>query len=177
MRLRFLMPLAAALVAACSDGTTAPVPIASATSRGLRDAAPRPEMVNASFDIASRAYVACSETEAGTIIDISGRLHANFHLRYDMAGGSTITETMNMQGVTGVGIATGARYVATSNVQLREHIPGDHWWPDLLVSRGTQRFVATGGGESFTLRWAMRLERDVDGQLRPVLDEWDIDCN
>jgi hypothetical protein len=87
---------------------------------------------------------ALSGAGCGDVIEVSGTLHALFHVTFNAAGGVTIKSHFQPQGATGVGLVSGATYQATGVTQdtLTDNGPGPQFEFTFvnnfnIVSRGT----------------------------------------
>ena len=106
MRRLALLPLAALLLAACQEATTAP-PV------DLRpNAAAVAYTINERFPLELLTFVPCAAGGAGELVQLGETLHSVFHLTVNDRSAHLATH-FQPQGVSGVGLTTGARYQAT----------------------------------------------------------------
>src|SRR3954463_15072342 len=63
------------------------------------------------FDIV--VFVSCASGGAGEDVVLTGTLHDLFHITFDNAGGLHVKALDNPQGISGVGLTSGAKYQAT----------------------------------------------------------------
>src|SRR5262245_21612962 len=60
-------------------------------------------------------FVPCASGGAGEYVELSGSLNFVFHVVFDNAGGRHLQLRSNLQGVSGTGATTGAKYRASQS--------------------------------------------------------------
>ena len=88
----------------CQDDVTGP---ASRNSASFAAASSTQIVVN---PISITKFVPCANGGLGEDVSLSGDIHSVFHVTLDGRGGAHVVVIHNPQGVSGVGLTTGARY-------------------------------------------------------------------
>ena len=122
------------------------------------------------FDIV--VFVPCAAGGAGEEVALSGTLHDLFHFTVDNRGGVHFKFLDNPQGVTGVGLTTGAKYQATGvtqtgfNAKLGEQ----------TTFVNNFRIIGQGPGNNFLVHENYHVTVNANGTLTAYVDNFRADC-
>ena len=117
-------------------------------------------------------YVSCANGGAGEVVMLSGTLHTVFHVTYDGAGGFHYTSHFNPQGVTGVGLTTGARYQGTGVTQYQgtSKVGYETTYVDNF------RVIGQGPGNNFMVHENAHIRAAADGTITSYHDNFSTEC-
>jgi hypothetical protein len=102
----------------------------------------------------------------GDIIELSGTLHVVVQTTQDAAGGFHQNIEVNHQGISGVGLVSGADYrsIRASSI-VRQQTNG----AQVIVEVTNQRLIAQGSSEDFWLHSLTHLTFNAAGELTSVV--------
>ena len=117
------------------------------------------------------SYVSCG----GEVVELSGRVHVLLHSTIDAAGGVHAVSKENTQGVRGVGLTTGARYVLVDTKQ-GDHFNGRPGGASELTIERTFLLVAQGTLEDARVHVIAHTTVNANGEPTAVVFEVVSEC-
>jgi hypothetical protein len=130
--------------------------------------------VNTIVPITLDVFVPCADGGNGEMIHLEGPLKVLTSISVDKAGGLHYNEQYNPQGVTGVGLTTGAKYNATGKTS-QDIVLGAG---DSLVEQFVNRFnmIGQGPGNNFKTAETLHLTVTPNGDVTAFLDHFSVTC-
>src|SRR4051812_26788386 len=122
------------------------------------------------FDIV--VFVSCANGGAGGDVGVSGTVHDLFHVTFDNVGGLHIKALDNPQGISGVGLTTGAKYQATGGTQSEFNAKVGLEETDV----NNFRIIGQGPGNNFLVHDNFHVTVNANGTITAVHDNFSIDC-
>ena len=112
---------------------------------------------------------------AGEEVILSGVLHDMFHVTFNSNGGATLKFQDNPQGVSGVGLTTGAKYQATGVTHETFTFSGNNYqYSDTYVNNF--RIVGQGPDNNYMVHETYHVTFNANGQLTATVDNFSITC-
>lgn len=112
MNRSYLLALSCGFLLGCSDQSVTPVAPPDAP---LLAASTFTEDERFFFSLV--AFIPCAADGAGEFVELSGTLHALFHVTLDASGGAHVKTHFQPQGIKGIGLTTGDKYQGTGVTQ------------------------------------------------------------
>jgi hypothetical protein len=171
---RSAVPLALAVLAAlaCDRPATAPaVAVLDAVAAPSSDGA-AVLTVSQRFPLELEQFVPCAAGGLGETVALSGELHELFHVTISLGGNVVVKTFDNPQGVTGVGLTTGAQYQATGVTQ--EIFSLRVGATDTFVNEF--HVIGQGPDNNFVVREVLHLTINANGELTAQIDNFSVEC-
>jgi hypothetical protein len=151
----------------CGEEATEP---AAAGAPSLAAAASTQQLVN---HIEVTRFVPCANGGAGEDVFLSGDIHIVVHVTFDGSGGAHFDEIHNPQGVSGIGLTTGAMYRGVggspfdaSNVRVGE----EH------TSVANIMLIGQGPGNNLVLHTTFHITILANGTATSFHDNFRMEC-
>jgi hypothetical protein len=129
----------------------------------------------ASFPFDEQVFVPCANGGAGESVDLSGSINFLFHSTFDQSGGMHVQLKSNLQGVSGVGTTTGAKYRASDSETLVFNVDVDDA-PFESTSVSSFNIIGQGKGNNFVLHESAHFTVDANGDVTAQHDNFGVDC-
>jgi hypothetical protein len=156
------------LVAACQPDATSPDP----AEVGGPSFSATTLTQNSSFPIDLIFFVACANGGAGEEVALSGSLHDLFHVTLDGSGGLHVKTHSNPQGISGIGLTTGAKYQATGVTQ--EQFNAKIGEQDTFINNF--RLIGQGPGNNFLVHENFHVTVNANGVVTSFHDHFSVVC-
>lgn len=131
--------------------------------------------VSQSFPISLVVNVPCAVNGAGEDVFLSGSLHDLFHITLDNTGGFHLSQSDNPQGVSGVGLTTGAKYQATG-ITRSSAFEAAPVFPIVETFVNNFRIIGQGPDNNFLVHEDAHVTVNADGTLTSFHDNFSITC-
>lgn len=133
----------------------------------------RAEMLsNQSVPLSLASYVPCAAAGAGEEVDLSGRLHIAEAVTLDAAGGLHLSTQVNPQGVSGVGVTTGATYRGTGVTRSNFNVsPGLR-----VVQVNNFRLIGTAGAPTLSVHAVSVFVVNANGVVTASVEQVKVTC-
>jgi hypothetical protein len=115
-------------------------------------------------------FLACN----GHTIQLSGQLLSTFSVTFDGAGGVTFATHSQPQGVTGLDLQTGAKYIGTGLTRDTEVFAPSGTLSLTFINRF--HIVGTAGAESFDFSATVHFTALPDGTVTAFVDSFSASC-
>ena len=172
MKHHAFIALAAITLAACEQPPTAVSPVRAPSFLSTNSATT--SISNITFPIELFVFVPCANGGAGEVIDVSGPLHEVFRLTQSSSGNFSLYIHDQPQGVSGVGLTTGAKYQATGITEQSFHFNG---LPFNTTFVNNFNMIGQGPGNNFKVHENFHLTVNANGVLTAFVDNFSITCN
>ena len=151
----------------CQNDTTGP---GGAGLPSLSAAASTQQIVSV---ISLTRFVSCANGGEGEDVLLSGSFHSVFHVSLDGAGGAHVVVVHNPQGISGIGLTTGATYqgVGASPQDISTVRVGEEH-----TSVVNMRIIGQGPGNNFTIHDNAHTTVLADGTVTSFHDNFRIEC-
>jgi hypothetical protein len=127
------------------------------------------------FPIDIVQFVPCANGGAGEDVALSGTIHEVYHVTFNSNGGATIKIHDNPQGVSGVGLTTGAKYQATGVTQDIFNVSGNNGqYSETYINNF--RVVGQGPGNNFLVHETFHITFNANGELTAFVDNISTTC-
>jgi hypothetical protein len=128
--------------------------------------------ISRSFPLDLVVFVPCAAGGTGETVELSGNVHELFLLTSNASGGFVTKSLNNAQGMSGVGLTTGAQYRGTgvSQRQLSINVGVE----DTFVN--TFSLIGQGSGNNLLVHETLHITINANGDLTVVHDNFSIDC-
>ena len=140
---------------------------------GLPSLSAAPSTQNVMSVISLTRFVPCANGGAGEDVFLSGAFHGMFHVTLNGRGGAHVVVVHNPQGISGIGLTTGATYQGVgaspqdiSNVRVGE----EH------TSVVNMRIIGQGPGNNFTIHDNVHTTILADGTVTSFHDNISVQC-
>ena len=104
---------------------------------------------------------------------LSGDLHIVSHITRDAGGGYHLDDHYQPQGISGVGMTSGARYQATGVTRSSENCRA---LPYNYTLVNNFRIIGQGTGNNYLLHETFHLTVNANGELTASADNFGVDC-
>ena len=171
MQRAMLLPLAAVLLAACQDAPTSPP-----APEGLRPSFAAALAITTSERIPIELVVdvPCANGGAGEIVELGGYLHILDHVTFT-DNGLHVKSHFQPQGISGVGLTTGASYQATGVTQEEFNIPlNTLGFTDSYVNN--YRIIGQGPGNNFLIHETVHVTVNALGEVTSEVGNFRVEC-
>jgi hypothetical protein len=128
-----------------------------------------------SFAFDSQVFVPCANGGAGELVELTGSLNFVFHSIFDQAGGMHLQLRSNLQGVSGVGMTTGAKYRASDSETFVFNVDADDA-PEANTTISSFHVIGQGKGNNFVLHEAAHFTVNANGDTTAQHDYFSVDC-
>jgi len=128
-----------------------------------------------SFPFDSVVFVPCANGGAGEDVELLGSLNFVFHSTFDQAGGMHLQLRSNLQGVSGIGTTTGAKYRGSDSELMEFNVSSDDA-PFEGTSVTSMRIVGQGPGNNFVLHESAHFTINANGTITAQFDHFSVDC-
>lgn len=128
--------------------------------------------VSSIFPIDIVVFVSCANGGAGEEVQLSGYLHDVFHVTFTSGGRFRLTFSDNPQGVSGLGLTTGAKYQGTGIT--RDSSGGQIGLEDTFVNNF--RIVGQGPGNNYLVHENFHITVLADGTVTSFHDNFSVEC-
>lgn len=118
-------------------------------------------------------FVPCANGGSGELIDVSGPLHIVSQLTVTPSGNFSDYFHFQPQGISGVGLTTGAKYQATGITQQRDNFNGLPFSSTLI---NNFYMIGQGPGNNFKVHETFHFTVDANGVLTAFVDNFSITC-
>jgi hypothetical protein len=167
---RLLPPLLlASLLAACEQVNDPAGP----TSDNQTDLRASQFTQNASFPLDTYVYVGCAAGGGGEYVHLTGRLHALYHVTLSNTGSFKLKVHFQPQGVSGIGLSTGAKYQGTGVTQSLDRI-GQVGAAFTYVNNF--RIIGQGRGNNYLVHEVLHLKVNANGTLSAAHGQYRVEC-
>jgi hypothetical protein len=175
MRQKLLAAIAPAAVvfAGCTDAPTATRPSLAPEKPSLSATA---LTTSTRFPISLIFFVPCIGSGGPQLVELSGELHDLFHVTVSSSGRLTLKVHDQPQGVSGVGLTTGAKYHATGVTQEMTHQNQVTGFPFNDTFVNNFRLIGQGPGNNFMVHENLHVTINADGTLTSFHDNFSVEC-
>jgi len=111
--------------------------------------------------------------KTGDTVHLSGALHIVIDATGDSAGGSHITEHFQPQGVSGVDLATGAKYQGTGVTKAQSIVTASG--ANHLTIINNFKIIGQGPDNNYTVHATVLIATNANGDLTATVDNAKID--
>jgi hypothetical protein len=117
-------------------------------------------------------FVSCANGGLGEDVSLSGTIHSVFHVTLDGSGGAHVVVIHNPQGVSGVGLTTGAEYqgVGTHQDEFNATVGAE----ETTVTTGL--LIGQGPGNNLLTREVLHTTVLANGVVTSFRDNLSIEC-
>ena len=129
--------------------------------------------VNDSTDISLSVFIPCANGGLGEDVDLEGPLHILLTLTFDGNGGVHVKEHFQPQGLSGVGLTTGAKYQATGVTQDQSNFGAVG---STFTFVNNFRIIGQGPGNNFLVHEEVHVTVNANGTVTVVHDHFSADC-
>ena len=130
-------------------------------------------MVNLKMPLDMTFFVPCALGGQGEDVHLSGDLHTVIHVTRDAHDTYHIEQHYQPQGISGVGMTSGAQYQATGITRSSENVVG---MPYNYTLVNNFRIIGQGAGNNFLLHETFHITVNANGELTAVADNYSVDC-
>lgn len=127
---------------------------------------------NTTFPIDIVVFVPCANGGAGEDVHLMGMLHDVFHVTFTSSGTFRVSVSDNPQGVSGVGLTTGAKYQGTGITQT--NFGGRFGFEETFVNNF--RIVGQGPGNNFLVHENFHITVNANGSVISIHDNFSVQC-
>jgi len=127
------------------------------------------------FPFDGQVFVPCANGGAGEFVDVSGSLNFVFHSFFDNAGGQHLQLKSNLQGVSGVGLTTGAKYQMSDSEVFVFNVDADDA-PNETTTVSNMRIIGQGTGNNSVLHETAHFTVNANGDVTAQHDNFSVDC-
>jgi hypothetical protein len=131
--------------------------------------------VSTEIPFSTSGPVPCANGGAGEQVDLSGSLHALYHVTVDASGAVHVTSHDNPQGIDGVGETTGAKYQATGVTEDRSN-QGSGGLPFTFTYVNNFRVIGQGPRNNFLVHENTHVTINPDGTATASVDNFSETC-
>jgi len=128
-----------------------------------------------SFAVDEEVFVPCANGGAGEFVELSGTENFVFHSTFDASGGMHVQVHRNLQGVTGVGVTTGAKYRASGSDSIVFNVDVDDA-PFVSTSVSSFQVIGQGRGNNFVAHESAHFTVNANGDVTAQHDHFSVDC-
>lgn len=128
--------------------------------------------VSERFPIDIVVFVPCAAGGAGELVELSGDLHALFHVTLDGSGGFHAKSHFQPQGVSGTGLTTGDKYQGTGVTQ--DQFNGKVGFEFTFVNNF--RIIGQGPGNNFLVHENFHVTVNANGEVTAFVDNFRVEC-
>lgn len=148
--------------------------VAAAAAVLYGSASARAEVVsNQSEPLDFSSFVGCAAGGVGETVHLTGSLHVASTVTTDASGGLHLTTHFNPQGVTGVGLTTGAKYQGTgvtlSNFNLGAGLQ--------VTQVNNFRLIGMGGAPNLSVHAVTVFTANANGVVTASFDKLSVTCS
>jgi hypothetical protein len=126
------------------------------------------------FPISTTTFVPCANGGAGEDVALSGNLHDLLSVTFDGSGGYHLTASDNPQGVTGIGLTTGAFYQGTG--VTRSNADSTAGGTNVFTFVDNFRIIGHGSASNLLVHENFHLTVNPDGTVTSSHDDFSITC-
>ncbi len=128
-----------------------------------------------SVKVPTNIYVTipCALGGKGEDVYLSGDLHIVSHITIDAGGGDHLEDHYQPQGISGVGMTSGARYQATGVTRYGENFRA---LPYNYTFVNNFRIIGEGPGNNYLLHETFHITVNANGELTASADNFGVDC-
>ena len=171
MKRQTLLALAVCTLVGCEQQ---PTEVTQARGPALRASSATSNLsVSTVIPIDLIVFVPCANGGAGENIEVSGPLHVVLKLNFSSSGNVSDFFHFQPQGVSGVGLSSGAKYQATGITNSKDHFNG------LPVSGSfinNFHMVGQGSGNNFFVHETFHFTVNANGALTALVDNFFVTC-
>ncbi len=118
-------------------------------------------------------FVPCANGGAGEVIDVSGPLHVLQSLTISSSGNFSDVFHFQPQGISGVGLTTGAKYQATRITQFKDHFNNLPFSSSFI---NNFYMIGQGPGNNFKVHETFHFTVNANGDLTAFVDNFFVTC-
>jgi hypothetical protein len=130
-------------------------------------------MTNVKTPFSTPAQACTNGVPGGEVVDFSGTIHEVFQVTNDSAGGFHVRQLSNLEGVSGIGETTGAKYQLTGTPSLLE-INTKAGFEETLVNNFY--VVGPGPGNNFVFHETAHVTVNANGTVTAQHLSFTFDC-
>ena len=131
-------------------------------------------VTNIRFPLSASAFVPCALGGQGEEVLVSGTAHIVVVTTIDAQGQPHVVVTANYDGLQGVGLTSGDRYVGVAaENQISNFEPVAPW---VVTMTQTVQFVGQGPDNNFMVKFLFHLTVDATGKVTVSKAELQIEC-
>lgn len=127
---------------------------------------------SSTFPIDVVVFVPCANGGAGEDVALTGYIHDVFHVTLTPSGGFRVSVSDNPQGVSGVGLTTGAKYQGTGIT--RDNFGGRVGFEETFVNNF--RIIGQGSGNNFLVHENFHITVNANGTVTSFHDNFSVEC-
>jgi hypothetical protein len=128
--------------------------------------------VSQKFPINIVVFVPCAAGGAGELVELTGDLHDLFHVTLTPNGGFRFSFVGNPQGVSGIGLTTGAMYQGTGIT--RDNFGGRVGSEETFINNF--RIIGQGPGNNYLVHEKLHITIHPDGTVTSFHDNFSVEC-
>lgn len=159
LRLRLSLLIVVLLMAALAGPTSASAAADSFT-------------VSQNFPIDIVVFVPCANGGTGEEVELSGNLHDLFHVTFTPSGGFRLSGSDNPQGISGIGLTTGAKYQGTGITRF--NFGGRVGAEETDVNNF--RIIGQGPGNNYLVHDNFHITINANGTVTSFHDNFSVEC-
>lgn len=117
-------------------------------------------------------FVSCAAGGAGESVELSGTLHTLYKTTLDNKGGYHSKYHFQPQGVSGTGLTTGDKYMATGVTQdaFNGHVGSEETYVNNF------RIIGQGTGNNFLVHETFHVTINANGEVTAYVDNFSVEC-
>jgi hypothetical protein len=124
------------------------------------------------FPIDLEVFVPCANGGLAEDVALSGELHDLFHITNDGRGGLHVKGHDNPQGISGIGLSTGAKYQGTGVTQFEFTSKAGFEETDV----NNFRIIGQGSGNNFLVHDNFHFTINANGEVTSSHDNFSVEC-
>ena len=128
--------------------------------------------VSQKFPVEILVFVPCANGGAGEEVLLSGNIHDVFHVTFTPSGSFRISGSDNPQGVSGIGLTTGAKYQGTGITRF--NFGGRVGFEETDVNNF--RIIGQGPGNNFLIHENFHVTINANGTVTSFHDNFSVEC-
>ncbi len=117
-------------------------------------------------------FVPCANGGSGELVYLAGSLHVLYHITLNDRGGYHAKSLAEPQGVSGVGLTTGDRYVGTGVTQ--DQFNGTVGYEFTYINNF--RIIGQGKGNNFLVHETYHVTVNANGEVTAYVDNFSVGC-
>jgi len=129
---------------------------------------------NVSVPVDMSVFVPCANGGAGEVVHLTGDLHTLLTFTDDGAGGFHTSSHFQPQGISGVGLDTGDKYVGTGVTRSSFDIKPP--FPSESTSVNNFRIIGQGSGNNLLIHENFHVTVDANGAVTATVDNLSAEC-
>lgn len=127
-------------------------------------------------DMSTHVWIPCALDGTGEYVLLEGTLHIVANVFWDNAGNLHVTGHSQPQGVKGVGLTSGDKYIGTG-VTRYNYIFGSVGFPIYIETYiNNFRIIGEGNGNNYLIHQNLHMTINANGEVTAYVDNYEADC-